>query len=80
MGFFYSTTEEYDKAISKLISNEEKKIMDKELDNLVESKDDKISELEDADDKALFMEEYQMKEPALNRLIQTAYKLLKLEA
>ena len=38
-----------------------------------------ISELEDADDKALFMEEYQMKEPALNRLIQTAYKLLKLE-
>ena len=38
-----------------------------------------ISELEDPDDKALFMEEYQMKEPALNRLIQTAYKLLKLE-
>ena len=38
-----------------------------------------ISEMEDPDDKALFMEEYQMKEPALNRLIQTAYKLLKLE-
>jgi GTP-binding protein YchF len=38
-----------------------------------------ISELEDADDKALFMEEYQMKEPALNRLIQSAYKLLSLE-
>ncbi|MEY2647089.1 MAG: hypothetical protein RL158_1065, partial [Bacteroidota bacterium] len=38
-----------------------------------------ISELEDADDKALFMEEYQMKEPALNRLIQSAYKLLNLE-
>ena len=38
-----------------------------------------ITELEDADDKALFMEEYQMKEPALNRLIQSAYKLLKLE-
>ena len=29
-----------------------------------------ISEMEDPDDKALFMEEYQMKEPALNRLIQ----------
>jgi GTP-binding protein YchF len=38
-----------------------------------------ITELEDPDDKALFMEEYQMKEPALNRLIQSAYKLLSLE-
>ena len=38
-----------------------------------------ITELEDLDDKALFMEEYQMKEPALNRLIQSAYKLLNLE-
>jgi GTP-binding protein YchF len=38
-----------------------------------------ITELEDPDDKALFMEEYQMKEPALNRLIQSAYKLLQLE-
>ena len=36
-----------------------------------------IAELEDPNDKALFMEEYQMKEPALNRLIQSAYKLLK---
>ena len=38
-----------------------------------------IAELEDPNDKALFMEEYQMKEPALNRLIQSAYKLLNLE-
>jgi len=38
-----------------------------------------ITELEDPEDKALFMEEYQMKEPALNRLIQSAYKLLSLE-
>ena len=38
-----------------------------------------ITELEDPDDKALFMEEYQMKEPALKRLIQSAYKLLQLE-
>jgi len=38
-----------------------------------------IAELEDPADKALFMEEYQMKEPALNRLIQSAYKLLNLE-
>jgi GTP-binding protein YchF len=38
-----------------------------------------ITELEDPDDKALFMEEYKMTEPALNRLIQSAYKLLSLE-
>ncbi|MCX6211123.1 MAG: redox-regulated ATPase YchF [Bacteroidetes bacterium] len=38
-----------------------------------------IAELEDPADKELFMEEYQMKEPALNRLIQSAYKLLNLE-
>ncbi len=38
-----------------------------------------ITELEDPDDKALFMEEYKMTEPALNRLIQSAYKLLNLE-
>ncbi len=38
-----------------------------------------ISELEDPADKALFMEEYQMKEPALNRLIQSAYRLLNLD-
>lgn len=38
-----------------------------------------ISEMEDPDDKAMFMEEYKMKEPALNRLIQSAYKLLNLE-
>jgi GTP-binding protein YchF len=38
-----------------------------------------IAELEDPADKAVFMDEYQMKEPALNRLIQSAYKLLNLE-
>jgi len=38
-----------------------------------------ITELEDPEEKALYMDEYQMKEPALNRLIQSAYKLLNLE-
>ncbi|MBS1930350.1 MAG: redox-regulated ATPase YchF [Bacteroidetes bacterium] len=37
-----------------------------------------ISEMEDPEDKAMFMEEYKMKEPALNRLISSAYKLLNL--
>ncbi len=38
-----------------------------------------IAELENADDKAMFMEEYKMKEPALNKLIRSAYSLLALQ-
>ncbi len=38
-----------------------------------------IAELEAADDKQMFMEEYNMTEPALNRLIKTTYKLLQLD-
>jgi ribosome-binding ATPase len=38
-----------------------------------------IAELENADDKAMFMEEYKMKEPALNKLIRTTYTLLSLQ-
>jgi ribosome-binding ATPase YchF (GTP1/OBG family) len=37
-----------------------------------------IAELENADDRQLFMEEYKMTEPALDRLIHSAYKLLNL--
>jgi GTP-binding protein YchF len=37
-----------------------------------------IAEFEDADDKAMFMEEYKMTEPALDRLIHSTYKLLTL--
>lgn len=37
-----------------------------------------IAEFEDPADKAMFMEEYKMNEPALDRLIQSAYKLLNL--
>lgn len=37
-----------------------------------------IAELEAEEDKQMFMEEYNMKEPALNRLIQSTYKLLDL--
>ncbi len=38
-----------------------------------------IAEMDNAEDKQMFMEEYKMTEPALNRLISTTYKLLKLE-
>ena len=37
-----------------------------------------IAELENAEDKAMFMEEYKMTEPALDRLIHSTYKLLNL--
>jgi ribosome-binding ATPase len=45
------------------------------LNNSIEAQ---IAELEDADDKAMFMEEYKMTEPGLNRLLRSAYKLLNL--
>ncbi len=38
-----------------------------------------IAEMENEEDKQMFMEEYRMKEPALHRLIRSAYKLLNLE-
>ncbi len=38
-----------------------------------------IAEMENEEDKQMFMEEFGMKEPALHRLIQSAYKLLKLD-
>lgn len=38
-----------------------------------------IAEMDNADDKQMFMDEYNMKEPALNRLITSAYKLLNLD-
>jgi len=37
-----------------------------------------IAEFENPDDKQMFMEEYKMEEPALDRLIHSAYKLLNL--
>ena len=37
-----------------------------------------IAEMEDPDDQKMFMEEYHMTEPALNRLIRSAYTLLDL--
>jgi len=37
-----------------------------------------IAEFDNADDRSMFMEEYKMTEPALDRLIQSTYKLLDL--
>ncbi|MCC7401209.1 MAG: redox-regulated ATPase YchF [Chitinophagaceae bacterium] len=46
------------------------------MNNSIEAQ---ISEMENPEDKAMFMEEYKMKEPALNRLIRSAYRLLNLQ-
>jgi ribosome-binding ATPase YchF (GTP1/OBG family) len=45
------------------------------MNNSIEAQ---IAEMENSEDQQLFMDEYGMKEPALNRLIQSAYKLLNL--
>jgi GTP-binding protein YchF len=46
------------------------------MNNSIEAQ---ISEMEDPADKQMFMEEYKMTEPALDRLIHSAYKLLNLQ-
>jgi GTP-binding protein YchF len=45
------------------------------MNNSIEAQ---IAEMEAPEDQQLFMEEYGMKEPALNRLIQSTYQLLNL--
>lgn len=45
------------------------------MNNSIEAQ---ISEMEAEEDKALFLEEYGLSEPALNRLIRSAYQLLNL--
>ena len=45
------------------------------MNNSIEAQ---IAEMENEDDKEMFMEEYKMKEPALNKLIRSTYKLLDL--
>ncbi|WP_337044992.1 redox-regulated ATPase YchF [Emticicia sp. 17c] len=45
------------------------------LNNSIEAQ---ITEMEDPDDKAMFLDEYGLTEPGLNRLIRAAYKLLNL--
>jgi GTP-binding protein YchF len=45
------------------------------MNNSIEAQ---IAEMDNDDDRQLFMEEYKMTEPALNKLIRSAYKLLNL--
>ncbi|ANH79981.1 redox-regulated ATPase YchF [Niabella ginsenosidivorans] len=64
----------FSEALKEAVKNENAEVII--MNNSIEAQ---IAEMEDPDDKALFMEEYQMEEPALDRLIRSAYKLLGLK-
>ncbi|MBP6431034.1 MAG: redox-regulated ATPase YchF [Ferruginibacter sp.] len=67
------TGNKYSQALTEAVKNEGNQVI--VMTNAIEAQ---IAEFEDADDKAMFMEEYKMVEPALDRLIHSTYKLLNL--
>jgi GTP-binding protein YchF len=67
------TGNKYSEALKESVKNENAEVII--MNNSIEAQ---IAEMEDPADRQLFMEEYKMKEPALNRLITSAYKLLNL--
>jgi GTP-binding protein YchF len=68
------TGNKFSDALKEAVKNENAEVII--MNNSIEAQ---IAEMEDPADKQLFMEEYKMKEPALNRLIHSAYKLLNLQ-
>ncbi|MHA4846818.1 redox-regulated ATPase YchF [Flavitalea antarctica] len=67
------TGNKFSKALEESVKNEDSLVII--MNNSIEAQ---ISEMEDPADKELFMSEYKMTEPALNRLIRSTYKLLNL--
>lgn len=67
------TGNKYSEALQQAVTDEQAEVI--VMNNTIEAQ---ISEMEDADDKAMFLEEYKLTEPGLNRLIRATYKLLKL--
>jgi ribosome-binding ATPase len=68
------TGNRFSEALKAAVAGEKAEVI--VMNNNVEAQ---ISEMEDEGDKAMFMEEYGMTEPALDRLIHSAYQLLKLD-
>jgi GTP-binding protein YchF len=68
------TGNKYSELLKEAVKDEKAQVI--VMNNNIEAQ---IAEMESADDKQLFMEEYGMKEPALDRLIHSAYKLLTLQ-
>jgi ribosome-binding ATPase len=67
------TGNKFSEALQASVANEKAQVII--MNNSIEAQ---IAEMEDPGDRALFMEEYKMTEPALNRLIRSTYKLLDL--
>jgi hypothetical protein len=68
------TGNKYSEALQEAVKHENAEVI--VMNNNIEAQ---ISELEAVEDKQMFMDEYGMKEPALDRLIHSAYKLLNLQ-
>ena len=67
------TGNKFSDALKESVKNEKAEVII--MNNSIEAQ---ISEMENPDDKQLFMDEYKMQEPALDRLIHATYKLLNL--
>jgi ribosome-binding ATPase len=67
------TGNKFSNALKEAVKNENAEVII--MNNSIEAQ---IAEMENQEDRQLFMEEYKMTEPALDRLIHSAYKLLNL--
>lgn len=67
------TGNKFSDALKAAVKNENAEVII--MNNSIEAQ---IAEMENPEDRQLFMEEYKMEEPALDRLIHSAYKLLNL--
>ncbi|MBN9298313.1 MAG: redox-regulated ATPase YchF [Filimonas sp.] len=68
------TGNKYSEALKAAVAKENAQVI--VMNNSIEAQ---IAEMEDPGDRELFMEEYKMTEPALNKLIRSTYKLLQLQ-
>lgn len=68
------TGNKYSEALTAMATRENAEVI--VMCNNIEAQ---IAEMDTQEDRQMFMEEYGMKEPALNRLIRTAYHLLNLD-
>jgi ribosome-binding ATPase len=68
------TGNKYSEMLAEAVKGENAQVII--MNNSIEAQ---ISEMENSEDQHMFMEEYGMKEPALNRLIRSAYRLLNLQ-
>ncbi|MFM2138614.1 MAG: GTP-binding protein [Bacteroidota bacterium] len=67
------TGNRFSEALKEAVKQENAEVI--VMNNTIEAQ---IAEMENPDDRRLFMEEYNMTEPALDRLIHSAYRLLRL--